>query len=115
MTTAIPDIPTEVEQIKKELVELIIKHLRENKIDVEKSRKLAADFLGMLPINDQKDLLAKLKTLSEEYEEAKEIYVKELVKVNEVEREETLNKMRDAIKQGKIEAAIAVAKALYQQ
>ena len=56
------DIQQEVEEVKRELVELIIKHLRENKIPVDKAKKLAADFLNVLPISDQQDLLEKLKT-----------------------------------------------------
>ena len=51
------DIQQEVEEVKRELVELIIKHLRENKIPVDKAKKLAADFLNVLPISDQQDLL----------------------------------------------------------
>src|SRR3989344_555057 len=97
------DIQQEVEAIKKELVELIIKHLRENKLPSEKAKKLAEDFLNVLPISDQQDLLEKLKNLGADYQEAKEIYVDELKRISEEKRNETLSQMRDHIKQGNID------------
>lgn len=109
------DLAQEVERIKKELVDLIILHLKENKIDIDKSRKLAKDFLAVLPIKDQKDLLLKLKNLSEEYAEAREIYVKELGKLNEEKRNTALTQMRNAIKEGNLDDAISVAKAMKEE
>jgi len=106
------DIQQEVEEVKKELVELIIKHLRENKLPAEKAKKLAGDFLNVLPISDQQDLLAKLKNLGQEYQEVKEVYVNELKKISEEKRNETLSQMRDHIKQGNINRAIEAASVL---
>ena len=106
------DIQREVEAVKKELVELIIKHLRENKLPSEKAKKLAEDFLNVLPISDQQDLLAKLKNLGQEYQEVKEVYVNELKKISEEKRNETLSQMRDHIKQGNINRAIEAASVL---
>lgn len=107
------DLLTEVKQIEKELVELIIEHLKANKLDVEKARQQARDFLAVLPVKDQKDLLDKLKGLSEKYEEAQEIYAEEIGKIEETKRQQTLNQMRDFIQQGNIDNAIAVAKTAY--
>ncbi len=109
------DIQQEVEEVKKELVELIIKHLREKKLPTEKAKKLAGDFLNVLPINDQQDLLAKLKNLGQEYQEAREIYVEELKKTSEEQRDQTLSEMRDHIKQGNIDKAIEVANVLNKE
>ena len=106
------DIQQEVEEVKRELVEFIIKHLRENKLPAEKAKKLAEDFLKILPISDQQDLLDKLKNLGENYLEAKEVYVDELRRVSEKKRIETLSQMRDHIKQGNIEKAIETANVL---
>ena len=106
------DIQEEVEEVKRELVEIIIKHLRENKLPAEKARKLAIDFLNILPIKDQQDLLDKLKNLGVDYQEANELYVDELTKVSEQKRNETLSQMRDHIKQGSIDKAIETANAL---
>lgn len=108
------DIVQEVEHVKKELVELIIAHLRENKIEVEKARQLAADFLAILPIRDQQDLLNKLKHLGENYDEAEQIYVEEFSKIENEKRNEALNHMRDAIRFGNMDQAIAVAKGMQQ-
>ncbi len=104
------DIQQEVEEVKRELVELIIKHLRENKLPAEKAKKLAADFLSILPIEDQEDLLEKLKNLGKDYEEAKEIYAEELRKTSEEQRDQTLSQMRDHIQNGNIDQAIEAAR-----
>lgn len=108
------DLQEEVKAIEKELLDLIIAHLKANKIEVEKARQLARDFLAVLPVKDQKDLLEKLRALGDQYEEAKEVYAQELAKVSEGIREQTLNQMRDFIKQGNIDSAIATAKNMPQ-
>lgn len=106
------DIQREIEEIKKELVTLIVEHLKANKMQAQQAQKLASDFLAVLPIKDQRDLLEKLKQLGDVYQEMREIYLKELTKINEEEREHALLQMRNAIAEGKIEQAITVAKAM---
>ncbi len=108
------DIAQEVEAVKKELVELISKHLRENKIEADKARQLAADFLAVLPIQNHQDLLEKLKELGDKYQEAKEIYVGKLGADTNEQTKLALTTMRDAIAQGNMEQAITVAKTLNQ-
>lgn len=109
------DLVAEVKQVEKELVELIIAHLKANKLDVETARKQARDFLSLLPVKDQKDLLDKLKGLSEKYYEAKEIYAEEIGKFEETRRQQALSQMRDYIQVGNLDSAIAAAKALYPE
>lgn len=104
------DLNQEVESVKKELLELILIHLKENKLELPKARKLAGDFLKVLPVRDQQDLLLKLKNLGQGYAEARQIYVQELGKINEEARHKALSEMHELIKTGKIEEAIAVAK-----
>lgn len=108
------DLVEEVKIIEKELLDLIIEHLKANKIEVEKARQLARDFLSVLPVKDQKDMLTKLKNLGDQYEEAKEVYAEELSKISDQIREQTLTQMRDYIKQGNIDSAIATAKNMPQ-
>lgn len=107
------DLTEEVKTVEKELVDLIIAHLKSNSIAVEAARQQARDFLALLPVKDQKDLLDKLKGLGDKYVEAKTVYAEELGKVNEVERQQTLETMRSHISSGNIDAAIAAAKAMY--
>ena len=108
------DIATEVEEVKKELLELIITHLKQNKIQAPQAQQLARDFIAVLPIKDQADLLAKLKSLGEKYKEAEEVYLGELEKASDEKRDQALTQMRDQIKQGNIEKAIETAKTLTQ-
>lgn len=104
------DIRQEVEAVKKELTDLIIVHLRENKIEVDKARALASDFLDVLPIQTHQDLLNKLKELGEKYTEAKIVYVEKLAIDTNAQTQQALTAMRDAIKQGNMEQAINAAK-----
>ncbi|KKR76809.1 MAG: hypothetical protein UU21_C0003G0002 [Candidatus Levybacteria bacterium GW2011_GWA2_40_8] len=106
------DIVQEVEEVKKELLDLILKHLKENKIEAEKAQELARDFLSVLPIKDQLDLLNKLKNLGEKYPEAEKVYLDELQKASDEKRDLALSQMSQLIKQGNIEGAIATAKVL---
>lgn len=106
------DVQQEVEAVKKELVDLIIAHLKENKIDAKIAQKLAQDFLSILPIKDWQDLVGKLKKLGESYPEAQQVYVEELKKVADMDRDAKLNQMRDHIGQGNMEQAIVVAKTM---
>lgn len=106
------DINQEVEEVKKELVEIIIERLKNNKIPLEKAQQLARDFLQILPIKDQAELLAKLKNLGEKYEEANAVFVKELSKDSEEKKDQALRSMRSSIQQGNIEQAISIAKTL---
>lgn len=106
------DITAEVEEVKKELLELIIEHLKQNKIQADEAQQLARDFLSVLPIKDQADLLSKLKNLGEKYKEANEVYLDELSKASDNQRDQALSQMRDHIKQGNIDGAIETAKTL---
>lgn len=103
-----------MEKIKKQLVELIIRHLKEKKITAANAKKLATEFLQTLPISDYQDMLLKLNTLGNKYPEAKVLYIQELKEVNDTKRDEALTHMRNAIVQGNIEQAITMAKGVSQ-
>lgn len=105
----------EVLVVEKELLEVIVEHLRASKIHVDEASQLARDFLVLLPFQDKKDLLNKLKELGAKYDEAQEVYVQELGKESNEKRDDVLVKMRDAIKSGNINHAVAAAKSLQQQ
>lgn len=106
------DLIQEVEEVKKELLDLILDHLKNNKIQVELAQQQARDFLSVLPIKDQADLLVKLKNLGNKYTESEAVYLHELEKATDEKRDQALSQMRDYIKQGNIDRAIATAKTL---
>ena len=81
-------------------------------MDVPTAQVMAADFLDLLPIEDQKALLTKLKEFGQEHTEAQGLYVEELGKVSEKKDDQALNNMRDAISSGNIEQAISHAKSI---
>lgn len=104
----------EIDAIEKELLEVIARHLEDNKMDIKTAQKLAKDFLGVLPIQNREDLLTKLKTLGTTYEEAQEVYLQESSKDTVVKEQQALATMSDAIKQGNIDHALSIAKDLQQ-
>jgi len=73
---------------------------------------LAKDFLAVLPMKNQEDLLQKLKDLSSKYTPAKFVYQKEMAKEESHREQHALTQMQHAIRQGNIEHAINVAKSL---
>jgi len=109
------DLQQEVNEVKRDLTELIVSHLQDHKIEPQVAQQQAAEFLAILPIKDQQDLLIKLKALGDKYMESREVYLKTVTKIYEMDREEALTQMRNAIKFGNIEHAIAVAKAMQQK
>lgn len=106
------DVAQEVEKVKQELLDLILDHLRKNKIQTEQAQQQARDFLSTLPIKDQADLLAKLKNLGDKYAESESVYLHELEKSEAEKRDHALSLMRDHIQKGDINGAISVAKTL---
>lgn len=104
------DINQEIKLIEKELLEIIIQNLQSNKITLEEAKALARDFLATLPVKDQEDLLAKLKTIGQLHQEAQGIYVNEITKITNQKRDIALTKMRQAIHNGDMASAIQIAK-----
>lgn len=104
--------PKALDAIERELLELIIQHLENNSLDVRQARKLAKDFLAILPVSNREDLLNKLKNLGTKYREAKQIYIEESGKDTIAKEQQALQGMSEAIKQGKIDHALSIAKEL---
>ena len=96
--------------VEKELLDSIIKNLDEKRMTEEEARELAKEFLSLLPLQDKKDLLAKLYKLSKEHVEAKGIYLKYAKPYEEEDRLKKIALMSEHIKNGQIEHAINVAK-----
>lgn len=105
------DLQEEVNELEKQLLEVISKKLEENKIEVGKAQELARDFLAILPVTDREDLLKKLQDLSGRYEEVKPLYIHEYAKMDDLKKDEVLTHMRNSIHTGNIDQAIEIAKA----
>ncbi|SRR5258706_16405345 len=99
-----------VEQIEKDLLDHIYLGVQDKEISPDEAQQLAKDFLALLPFRDKKDLLDKLNELGKHHKDAQKLYMKYGVPFEEEERHRKLAAMRDHIKAGNIEKAIAVAK-----
>lgn len=104
--------PKDLDAVENELLGLIIRHLENNRMDVDTAQKLATDFLATLPIKNREDLLNKLKSLGQTYAEAKQVYMQEYAKDTTLKEQEALTKMSHAIRQGNIDHALTIAKDL---
>ena len=96
--------------IEEELFNEIVNNLEQASITVEEAQQLARDFLALLPLEDKKDLLKKLYTLSQKHNEARKIYIEYAAPYEEEERQKKLTLISQHIKSGKIEDALAAAK-----
>lgn len=103
-------IQTMTTDVERDLLNVIIQNLKQNRIDIEEAKKLAKEFLSFLPMQDQKDLLEKLYKLSQDHVETKGMYLKYAKPYEEDEREKKLALMSEHIKKGQIEHALTVAK-----
>lgn len=96
--------------VERDLLFHIILNMRHRKISVGEAQHLAQEFLALLPAKDKEELLSKLGELGKTYIEAQQVYIKYAGPYKEEKRQQTLTVMRDFIKKGKIEQAIAAAK-----
>jgi len=105
-----PAIQDEVVDVEKELLNEIINRLNQDKMSPEDAQKIAKEFLALLPIHDQKDLLAKLYQLSKSNQGMQNIYLKYAQPYEENERQRKLALMSQHLHVGNIEEALSVAK-----
>lgn len=98
------------EEVERELLLEIAESLKSRRISVEETKKLAQDFLQLLPIKDKQDLLNKLKMLGNRYFEAKDVYLKHVEEDYAQKRDIALSTIANHVKAGEIEKAIEVAK-----
>src|SRR5688572_30602066 len=108
--TTDPSMQTTVTDIEKELLNEIIVRLKEDKMSPQEAQQLAKDFLALLPFHDQKDLLEKLKKLSQTNYAASGVYLHYATPHEEQERQQKLELMSKHIQEGNIEHALTVAK-----
>lgn len=103
-------LPQLLTSVEKDLLQHIITNLRDRRMNVGEAQKLAHEFLSLLPMADKEDLLQKLNTLGQTYVSAREVYAQYAAPHEEEKRQKLLTAMREHIKSGNIEQAIAVAK-----
>lgn len=99
-----------VDNIERDLLYQIIFNLKQNELSVEGAKKLARDFLSILPIQSQEDLYNKLSSLSQKYHEIQPLFLKYSVPFKKQKEEQAINLMKQHIEQGNPEKAIDVAK-----
>ena len=107
VTTQLQD---DVIDIEAKLLNEIIVNLEQNKMSTQEARNLAKEFLSLLPIQDQKDLLKKLLKLSRDNNAAKGIYLDYAKPYEENETQRKLTLISQHLKQGNIDQALTIAK-----
>lgn len=109
-----PQVPEEMkvleEEIEKELLDIILKHLEDGSLELEKAQEISKEYLALLPFHDKAELLKKLGTLSEKYKEAQSIFAKIAGDIEKEDSARRVEQMSQHIKNGDIEQAIKIAK-----
>jgi hypothetical protein len=107
---ATPPLQDTVVDIEKTLIDEIFKRIDQEKITVEHAQKLTDEFLALLPVEDQKELLEKLRTLSQTNSDAQGVFL-DYIKSSEAQETSTkLDSMSKHLHQGNIEQALAIVK-----
>lgn len=96
--------------VEDDLLAVIIYNLKRHKIKADEAKRLAIDFLVLLPLADKKDLLAKLYALGQKHYEAKGVFLKYANTYEQEGRDAKLSAISKHIQNGQIEHAITVAK-----
>ena len=97
-------------KVETDLLNSIINNLKQNNINTDGAKKLAQDFLSLLPIQDKQDLLGKLQLLSTIHTQAQVIYLKYAKPYEEEERQEKLTLISNHLKNGQIDHALTISK-----
>ncbi len=99
-----------VDSVEKDLLAEIVANLKRNKLEPAKAQALAKEFLSHLPPKDFNSMVAILREMSGQYDEAKGVLIKYEAIAQKREDLEKANLMAQHISQGQIEQAIQVAK-----
>ena len=106
----ITNIPIVIDEVEKDLLAEIVENLKRNQLDQVKAQALAKEFLVLLPPKDFSDMVRILKSLSTEYREARDVYVKYEAIQQELNDQNKATLMAQHIASGNIEKAIEIAK-----
>lgn len=96
--------------VETDLLNIIINNLKQNSINRDEAKKLAREFLSLLPMQDKHDLLEKLHKLSADHTQTQELYLKYAKPYEEEERQKKLTLISEHLKNGQIEHALTIAK-----
>lgn len=99
-----------IEEVELDLLNEIVKSLEKDRMTEDQASKFAREFLALLPIEDKRELLEKLKNFSKTHIEARSVFIKYATPYEEEERQRKLTLMSQHIKNGEIEHALNVAK-----
>lgn len=100
------DLQEIIKLLEIEYIKILINNLKSGKIKLARAKEVTKDFLTLLPFKDKDNLLLKMKTFTELQSEFKMVYLI-LLKINEEQKSNELAyKMRELIRQNKIEEAL---------
>lgn len=97
-------------QIESDFLKMLIQLFRARKLKTDEGKKIAREFLALLPFTDRVDLDKKLKNFTHIYSDFKSIYINSLKIEEEKKVGELLEKMRGYMRENKIDEAINLVK-----
>jgi hypothetical protein len=88
-----------IKQIERELLYQIIFSLQNSETSVEEAKNLANDFLAELPISSEEEMYQKLSKLGEKYDEARKVFLKHGVPLEEKKTQEKIAQLQKSIEE----------------
>ena len=65
-----------IKDVENDLLTIITNNLKQNSINSNEAKKIAREFLSLLPIQDKHELMDKLQKLSTNHTQVQELYLK---------------------------------------
>lgn len=104
------DIKTITHQTETDFLKIVIRQLKSGKMSLDQAKIIAKEFLALLPFEDEKSLEEKLKPFTDKYIDFKPLYISILKDEEEKQVSDLLSKMREYMKDDKIDEALELVK-----
>ena len=103
-----------ISEVERDLLFQIIINMKHKVISVGESRRLAQDYLALLPFSSKEDLIKNMNALGHKYPEARAVYLKYTIPYLDQEENKLITQMSQYLQNGNIEEALNIVKGQQQ-
>jgi hypothetical protein len=98
-----------IDRIETDYLKMMMKYLDSGDMAVDTARASAKSFLGLLPFKSEEDIEEKLNTYCNYWPQFAQLRLSVKAAEDEVHSNRTIQRMRQLLKQGDVDAALALA------
>ncbi|MEK6952046.1 MAG: hypothetical protein AABX29_03455 [Nanoarchaeota archaeon] len=98
----------EINDLERNFLKIIIENIKSKKMTLDDARKMAKDFMNLLPFKDQNDFKFKIKNFTNKYTMFSSLYITILKNEESLKMNTVINKMRVYMKEKNIDEALKV-------